>query len=90
MAIAYSDDFVCVYNIADVKPNAVVYPLLYADLTLGVASAHSHRPSLPKSVLLRFQRIFTHLKVIHNVHNVSATGTLKNSSFQYQRFLLAS
>ncbi|WP_041866585.1 hypothetical protein [Sodalis glossinidius] len=80
LAIAYSDDFVCVYNIAGVKPNAVVYPLLYADLTLGVASAQSHLPSLPKSVVLRFEGIFTHLKVIHNVHNVSATGTINNSS----------
>lgn len=88
VAIAYSDDFVYVYNIADAKPNAVVYPLIYADLTFGISSLLNYWHNVPKSAVLRFEGVFTHLKVIHDVHNVSDTGTINNSSYLYQRFLI--
>lgn len=83
VAIAYSDDFVYVYNIADAKPNAVVYPLFYADLTSGISSLLNYWHNVPKSAVLRFEGIFTHLEVIHDVHNVSDTGIINNSSYLY-------
>ncbi|CAJ0990567.1 hypothetical protein NVIRENTERO_00001 [Sodalis praecaptivus] len=89
VAVAFNDDFVYVYNIVDAKANAIIYPLLYIDLKRDVFSEHALTSNLPKSVVLRFEGIFTHLKVIHNVYNASLAGDSDDSTYVYQRFLLS-